>query len=143
MSMANKRGLVIMKFEQKYNDECRQHITNPKTKFDYAWCLLKSKYRLNVCRGVILMEELFRDGDETVRRDYIYYIAFGKCKLREYSDAQRYIKAFLEMEPANRQARELHEVIVKRSRVDSLTGAAIVTSIAAFVLGVGIALLKH
>lgn len=55
----------------------------------------------------------------------------------------RYIKAFLEMEPANRQARELHEVIVKRSRVDSLTGAAIVTSIAAFVLGVGIALLKH
>ncbi|OQR79009.1 mitochondrial fission 1 protein-like [Tropilaelaps mercedesae] len=129
-------------FEKKYNEERRQSIKNPKTKFDYAWCLIRSKYPADVRKGVIFMEELFKDGDESLRRDYVYYMAFGKCKLKEYKDAKRYIKGFLEVEPKNRQARELHDVIMKRSKQEDLTGTAIITGVAAFIVGVGILMTK-
>lgn len=132
----------LKKFEKEYNDEMRKNIRNPKTKFDYAWCLIRSRYPADIRKGVAFMEDLFKSGDEVARRDYVYYLAFGKCKLKEYSDAKRYIKAFLEIEPGNRQAQELKDVIDKRLTKEGLAGAAIVGGIAAVALGVGVALLR-
>jgi len=132
----------LQKFEMKYNDEVRRNIRDPKTKFDYAWCLVRSRYPADIRKGVAFMEDLFRHGDEAARRDYVYYLAFGKCKLKEYSDARKYIKAFLEIEPTNRQAQELKEIVDKRMTKEGLAGAAIVGGIAAVAIGVGMALLK-
>ncbi|XP_003737997.1 mitochondrial fission 1 protein [Galendromus occidentalis] len=128
--------------EKLYNDELRRGIRNPKTKFDYAWCLIRSRYPADTRKGVLFMEDLFKNGDESARRDYVYYLAFGKCKLKEYSSANRYIKAFLEIEPSNRQAKELQEVIQKRITREGLAGAAIAGGIVAVVVGTAFALLK-
>lgn len=55
----------------------------------------------------------------------------------------RYIKAFLEIEPSNRQAKELEEIIQKRLTREGLTGAAIVGGIAAVLVGTTFAILRN
>ena len=42
--------------------------------------------------------------DETNKRDYLYYLAIGNTKLKEYATALKYIRALLQVEPGNRQA---------------------------------------
>ena len=42
--------------------------------------------------------------DETNKRDYLYYLAVGNTKLKEYATALKYIRALLQVEPGNRQA---------------------------------------
>lgn len=37
-------------------------------------------------------------------RDYIYYLAIGNARLKQYSLALKYCKAFLQIEPNNQQA---------------------------------------
>lgn len=40
-------------------------------------------------------------------RDYIYYLAIGNARLKNYTDSLKYIKAFLQVEPNNQQALSL------------------------------------
>ena len=42
--------------------------------------------------------------DESNKRDYLYYLAIGNTKLKEYSTALKYVRALLQVEPGNRQA---------------------------------------
>ena len=42
--------------------------------------------------------------DETNKRDYLYYLAVGNTKLKEYATALKYMRALLQVEPGNRQA---------------------------------------
>ena len=46
----------------------------------------------------------FQNKDETNKRDYLYYLAVGNYKLKEYTLALKYIRALLQVEPGNRQA---------------------------------------
>ena len=40
--------------------------------------------------------------DETNKRDYLYYLALGNNKLKEYATALKYIQTLLQVEPGNR-----------------------------------------
>ena len=42
--------------------------------------------------------------DETNERNYLYYLAVGNTKLKEYATALEYIRALLQVEPGNRVA---------------------------------------
>lgn len=54
----------------------------------------------------MLLEDLARTHPDG-RRDYIYYLAFGNARIKEYSDGLKYCKAFLEIESTNEQVRSL------------------------------------
>ena len=91
------------------------------SQFEYAWCLVRSRYPADIRKGIILLEDLFQvcniyifdstlqllclqNRDEYNKRDYLYYLAIGNTKLKEYATALKYVRALLQVEPGNRQA---------------------------------------
>lgn len=67
-----------------------------------AWTFYTKQICLNF-QGVILLEELATRHAEG-NRDYIYYLAIGNARLKQYSVSLKYCKAFLQIEPNNQQA---------------------------------------
>ncbi|KAH6937778.1 hypothetical protein HPB50_004049 [Hyalomma asiaticum] len=133
-------------YEQKYHEEMKNGEVDTKTQFEYAWCLVKSRYPADIRRGVLLMEHLFHHGNADAKRDYLFYLAVGSTKLKEYSKALKFIKAFLHVEPANRQAQELEAIIKNQMKKEGIKGMAIVGGAALAVsglVGLGIALAKR
>lgn len=59
---------------------------------------MRSKYPADIQKGIILLEELYKTHEEG-QRDYLYYLAIGNARLKEYSKALNYIRSFLSIEP--------------------------------------------
>ena len=64
--------------------------------------------------------------DESGKRDYLYYLAIGNARIKEYQTALKYVRALLQVQPGNRQAQDLEAVVTKRMEKDGLKGMAIV-----------------
>lgn len=73
-----------------------------KTQFEYGWCLIRSKYGADINNGIKMFEGLCKDNPDD-KRDYIYYLAIAYCRIKDYPTSQKYVKAFLEIEPNNQQ----------------------------------------
>ncbi|XP_076454111.1 mitochondrial fission 1 protein-like isoform X2 [Babylonia areolata] len=136
----------LKKFEALYSEQFRRGHVGEKTQFDYAWCLIRSRYQEDMRKGIALLEDLLKgQKDDMSKRDYLYYIAVGHTRLKEYERALKYIDAVRQIEPGNHQARDLNTYIKKKMEKDGLMGMAIVGG-AAVVLGglvsLGIAALK-
>ena len=113
------------------------------SQFEYSWCLVRSRYPADIRKGIILLEDLFQNRDETNKRDYLYYLAIGNTKLKEYATALKYIRALLQVEPGNRQAQELEVIVTKRLEKDGMIGMAVAGGTAVALgglVGLGIAL---
>ncbi|XP_013782287.1 mitochondrial fission 1 protein-like [Limulus polyphemus] len=135
----------LKKFEELYHNQLKHGNLTSKTQFEYAWCLIRSHYPADIRRGVVLLEDLFTHGDDNAKRDYLFYLGVGNTKLKEYNTALRYVKNFLSVEPANRQAQELEAYIKSRMRKEGLMGMAIVGGAAIALgglVGLGVALSK-
>ena len=52
---------------------------------------------LNITPGIDLLEDLFQRPDEDNKRDYLFYLAIGNTKLKEYSTALKYCRALLQV----------------------------------------------
>lgn len=87
-----------------------------KGQFEYAWCLIRSKYGADIQNGIKMFETLCIDNPDD-KRDYIYYLAIAYCRIKDYTTSQKYVKAFLEIEPNNQQVLLLD---VRISDMDSL-----------------------
>lgn len=90
----------LQKFEKIYHEQLYKNDISTKAQFEYAWCLVRSKYPADIRKGIVLLQELFKTHEEG-RRDYLYYLAIGNARLREYKKALDYVKLFLEIEPGN------------------------------------------
>lgn len=55
-----------------------------------------------IFQGILLLKELFNSHPDG-KRDYLFYLAIGNARIKEYNKALHYVKAFLEIEPANQQ----------------------------------------
>ncbi|XP_042872682.1 mitochondrial fission 1 protein-like [Penaeus japonicus] len=121
-------------FERKYNDELVKGVVSSTTQFEYACFLVRSKYPADIQRGVVLLEELYKRPDEMGKRDYVFYLAIGNARMKEYQTALNYLKGLLRVEPGNRQVQELETVIKKKMEKDAMKGAAIAGGA---ILGVG------
>jgi mitochondrial fission 1 protein len=84
-------------------------------------------------KGITLFEDLC-DRYPSGKRDYIYYIALGHTKLKQYGIAHKYVKSFLELEPNNTQVIALEDFIKKQIEKEGLIGVAVAGG-AALVLG--------
>lgn len=133
----------LKKFERQYYEEMNKGGAGNQTRFNYAWCLIRSKYRADVHRGIMLLEDLCSTGDVDARRDYLFYLAIANTKIGEYARANDLIKKFLTVEPNNRQAQELEKVIKDRMTKEGLKGLALAGGAALVVgglVGIGMAL---
>ena len=81
--------------------------------------------------------------DESNKRDYLYYLAIGNTKLKEYATALKYVRALLQVEPGNRQAQELEAIVTKKLEKDGMIGMAVAGGTAVALgglVGLGLAL---
>lgn len=119
------------KFEEAKTSGGEAEIT---AKFHYAYSLLRSTHSQDIMYGISLLEELYYKGNQTTRRDYLYYISIGQTRLKKYDLALDCINHFLQFEPENRQARQLRSFIKEKLTKEGIVGMAI-TGGAALVLG--------
>ncbi|KAG5885537.1 hypothetical protein JTB14_027392 [Gonioctena quinquepunctata] len=132
----------LKKFEKIYHEQLYKNDVTPKAQFDYAWCLVRSKYPTDIQKGIVLFEELYRTNEEG-QRDYLYYLAIGSARLKEYSKAMNYVRSFLSIEPGNQQVLSLQETIKKKMEKEGLVGMAVAGGVVLAVgaiLGVGMAI---
>ncbi|XP_068130015.1 mitochondrial fission 1 protein [Hyperolius riggenbachi] len=126
----------LMKFEKKYLAELSSGSLSKSTQFEYAWCLIRSKYSDDIQKGVVILEDLLPKGCKDEQRDYLFYLSVAHCRLKEYDKALKYIRTLLHKEPTNTQAKDLEKVIEKRMQKDGLVGMAIVGGLAVGVAGI-------
>lgn len=103
-------------------------------RFQYSHALLRSKHHQDIKRGINILENLYYDGNQGARRDYLYYIAIGHTRLKQYDLALDCVEQFLQFEPENRQAKQLRAFIKEKLTKDGLVGMAIAGGV---VLAVG------
>jgi len=138
----------LQKFKQKYMKEQESlGKVSAETQFSYAWCLVRSANKQDVHLGIQLLKDLFqKTKDETAKRDYLYYLAIGHTRLKEYNEALKFSNAILQVEQGNHQAVMLSEYIEKKMKKEGLIGMAIVGGAAAIAIGglvgLGVALSK-
>uniref|UniRef100_A0A8C5EVF9 Mitochondrial fission 1 protein n=1 Tax=Gouania willdenowi TaxID=441366 RepID=A0A8C5EVF9_GOUWI len=128
-------GDVIGKFEKKYNNELAKGAVSKDTKFEYAWCLIRSKYSHDIEKGIALLEELIQKSSKDDSRDYLFYLAVANYRLKDYEKGLNYIRTLLKNEPGNKQALDLKKIIDKALKKDGLVGMAIVGGIGLGVAG--------
>ena len=87
---------------------------------------MRSAQSSDVRKGVVLLEDMYSRGSEEEKRDYIYYLALGYTKLKDYQKAKKFIDAILYKEPNNGQALELKALVDDRLKRDGLLGMALV-----------------
>eukprot|EP01135_Chromosphaera_perkinsii_P000346 Nk52_evm5s77 gene=Nk52_evmTU5s77 len=121
----------LEKFESIYNCELISGKVNPSSKFNYAWCLVRSKYKNDIKKGIEHLEELISTNG--AQRDYLYYLSVGYYRLGDFERAKEYNDALLGNEPHNRQALSMKSIIEDRVSSEELTGLAIVGGAAAVV----------
>ncbi|XP_007435870.1 mitochondrial fission 1 protein [Python bivittatus] len=120
----------LRRFEKKFNSEQNAGGVSKGTQFEYAWCLVRSKYNEDIKKGIVLLEELMPKGSKEEQRDYVFYLAVANYRLKEYEKALKYIRGLLRTEPSNTQALELEKLINKAMQKDGLVGMAIVGGMA-------------
>ncbi|XP_038624632.1 mitochondrial fission 1 protein isoform X2 [Tachyglossus aculeatus] len=125
----------MSKFEKKFQAEQAGGSVSRGTQFEYAWCLVRSKYNDDIRKGIGLLEELLPKGTKEEQRDYVFYLSVGNYRLKEYEKALKYVRGLLQTEPQNSQARELERLIDKAMKKDGLVGMAIVGGMALGVAG--------
>lgn len=79
------------------------------------------------------------------KRDYIFYLAFGHTRLKDYGTALKYCDAFLQIEPNNQQVISLQEYCQKELHREGITGLAVAggaTLALGALVGLGYALIK-
>ncbi|XP_042368466.1 mitochondrial fission 1 protein [Plectropomus leopardus] len=136
----------LLKFEKKYNNELVKGAVSKETKFEYAWCLIRSKYSEDIKKGIVLLEELVQKAAKDDSRDFLFYLAVANYRLKEYEKALKYIRTLLRNEPGNKQAHDLEKLIDKALKKDGLVGMAIVGGIGVSLVGlaglIGLAVTK-
>jgi len=116
----------LAKFEQKYNEHSVRGPVPKQVQFEYAWVLVRSAVSSDVRKAVVLLEDVYSKGSEEEKRDYVYYLALGYTKLKDYQKAKKFIDAILYKEPNNGQALELKALVDNKLKKDGLLGLALV-----------------
>ncbi|PSN42819.1 Mitochondrial fission 1 protein [Blattella germanica] len=132
-------------YERVYHEQLNRSQVTQKAQFEYAWCLVRSKYPADIRKGIILLEELYQNSNSEGRRDYIYYLAIGNARLKEYTKALHFVRAFLQIEPGNQQVQNLETLIKKRMEKEGLLGMAMAGGVVLAIgglVGLGFALAK-
>ena len=137
----------LKKHEALYHQQLQKGRVDEVVQWEYAWCLIRSKYTADIRRGCLLLEELHKTGRSAdAKRDYLYYLAVGSAKLKEYKEALGYLDSLLQKEPANQQAKALKALVKKKQDMENIKSAAAVGGgvlALGAVVGLGMALARR
>ncbi|KAJ3186994.1 mitochondrial membrane protein [Gaertneriomyces sp. JEL0708] len=97
----------------------------PQNKFNYAWALVRSRFRTDQEKGIALLHEIYRELPHR-RRECLYYLALGEYKLGNYRNARKFNETLLQLEARNQQALSLRRLIDDKVKSEGLMGMAIV-----------------
>ncbi|XP_076017130.1 mitochondrial fission 1 protein [Genypterus blacodes] len=125
----------LLKFEKKYNNEQVKGSVSKETKFEYSWCLIRSKYSEDIKKGIVLLDDLVQKATKDDSRDFLFYLSVANYRLKEYEKALKYIRTLLKNEPGNKQALDMEKLIEKALKKDGLVGMVIVGGIGLGVAG--------
>ena len=50
----------LKRFETRYHEEMAAGKITPSAQFEYAWCLVRSKYPADIRKGILLLEDLYQ-----------------------------------------------------------------------------------
>jgi len=64
-----------------YHEQLHSSYVTQKAQFEYAWCLVRSKYSADIRKGILLLEDLYSNHD-TEKRDCLYYLAIGNARIK-------------------------------------------------------------
>ena len=73
---------MFQKFERIYNEQLRSSVITQKAQFEYAWCLVRSKYPADIRKGIMLLEDLYCNHSDSEKRDCLYYLAIGNARIK-------------------------------------------------------------
>ncbi|KAG9508691.1 Mitochondrial fission 1 protein [Fragariocoptes setiger] len=137
----------IEKFKKAYERslESEDESEQQQAKFHYAYALIRSSNSSVIKKGIEVLVDLYDGGSNVERRDYLYYIAVGQTRLKEYSLALDCVDKFLAVEPNNHQAQQLKAFINERLKKEGLLGMAIASGAVLAIgglIGLGMALSK-
>ncbi|XP_022195551.1 mitochondrial fission 1 protein-like [Nilaparvata lugens] len=135
----------LKKAEESYYKASETGQMTKEIEFYYANCLVRSKYPADVRKGLSIFEAMCKKYREEEKRDYIYFLALGNARIKEYSKALHFAEAFLTVEPNNKQVMALEEVVKKKLRREGLEGAAVAGAAGLAIggiIGLGYALLS-
>ncbi|XP_017759814.1 PREDICTED: mitochondrial fission 1 protein [Eufriesea mexicana] len=119
----------LKKFEHIYNQQLRSSCVTQRAQFEYAWCLVRSKYPADIRKGIMLFEDLCATDSNNEIRDCLYYLAIGNARIKEYTKALSYVRSFLQIEPGNQQVQHLETLIKKKMEKEGLYGMAVAASV--------------
>ncbi|XP_030330432.1 mitochondrial fission 1 protein [Strigops habroptila] len=125
----------LMALERRYAEQRQGGAVTRSCQFEYAWGLVRSPYGGDVRKGVALLQELLPKGTREEQRDYVFYLALGNYRLKEYERALEHVERLLGAEPQNPQGLRLRRRIRDSMKRDGLLGAAIVGGVALGVAG--------
>lgn len=81
-SSCNTRCIMFQKFERLYHEQLYSADVSQKAQFEYAWCLVRSKYSADIRKGILLLEDLYSKQSGSERRDCLYYLAIGNARIK-------------------------------------------------------------
>ena len=61
----------LKKFEARYQTELSGGQVSSSAQFDYAWCLVRSKYPSDIRKGILLLEDLYT---VSLLRNYVFLV---------------------------------------------------------------------
>ncbi|CAF0845503.1 unnamed protein product [Adineta ricciae] len=126
----------IERYRAVYEKAKEANQVTDENKFSFAYCLVRSKAKPDVRAGLSLLRELY-DGTKSdeIKRDYIYYLAFGNARLGEFEAALKFLDAILHLEPGNHQAKKLKDEVTRRMDRDGYVGMGIAAGAGALLIG--------
>lgn len=126
---------MLQKYEYTFNK-----TGSPKSKFDYALCLLRSPYKSDMQKASLLLNELL-SSDEQNERDYLFHLSVVHTRLHEYVEAERYAERLYNTEPNNAQVATLRSVILEKRNSQAISDVATL-SVVSVIAGIAIFLLR-
>ncbi|CAF1569004.1 unnamed protein product [Rotaria sp. Silwood1] len=137
----------IQRYRIVYEKAKEANQVTDQNKFSYAYCLVRSKVKVDIRYGLQLLKELYDSTrKDDAKRDYLFYLALGNARLHEYETALKFLDAILHVQPNNFQAKNLRDEITQRMTREGYIGVGIAVGAGALLVGgltaAAIALLK-
>lgn len=131
--------------EKCYLEEMGAGGASNETRYNYAKSIIKCGrvFRHDLDRAILLLEDLCVSSDRESQKDYLFNLAIANTRIGQYARAEECIKKFMVLEPGNRQAHELYDIIQAKTRKEHLKEAAVAGGTAILIgglVGLGLAL---
>jgi len=124
--------------ESQYHREVGEGKVTDEVKYAYAKNLVRAVNRVDILKGIKLLEELFYSESDVIVTDCLLHLSIGNGRVGDYRRALYFVRLLIQVEPSNRAGRDLEAELRRRLRREGLTGMGIVAG-ATLVLAVAIA----